>query len=325
MRRRLPVDWAAALVVILGALTSSPGPTAAQTQIDSGPRFRADGPEADAYGRADGYPRCTGWVYIRDTACRVGALSLFDELFPARAIAAGPQVSPLRRALAEPDIRYTWNGESRTLDQYLNTHHVTGFLVAKGDSIHVERYQYGRTDTHRFTTFSIAKSVIGLLIGIALEEGAIRSIDDPAEAYVPGLKDTEFGRTPIKALLQMASGVSFRETYTDANSDIYTLADLTVGQDPGGSLAALKRFNTRAAKPGERFNYSSADSLVLGLVLTGATGRTRRRLRQREAVGAAGRGSGGELDHRRHRAGSHLRLRQRRAARLGAARPHACP
>ena len=116
--------------------------------------------------------------------------------------------------------------------------------------------------------------MIGLLIGIAVEEGAIRSIDDPAEAYVPGLKDTEFGRTPIKALLQMASGVSFREHYSDANSDIYTLADLTVGQDPGGSLAALKRFNTRVAKPGERFNYSSADSLVLGLVLTGATGRT---------------------------------------------------
>lgn len=274
MRRRLPAGWAVALVVILGALASSPGPTAAQTQIDSGPRFRADGPEADSYGRADGYPRCTGWVYISNTGCRVGALSHFDELFPARAIAAGPQVSALRRAPAEPDIRYTWNGQSRTLDQYLDTHHVTGFLVVKGDSIHVERYQYGRTDKHRFTTFSIAKSVIGLLIGIAVEEGAIRSIDDPAEAYVPGLKDTEFGRTPIKALLQMASGVSFREHYSDSNSDIYTLADLTVGQDPGGSLAALKRFNTREAKPGARFNYSSADSLVLGLVLTGATGRT---------------------------------------------------
>src|SRR5688572_30500782 len=126
-------------MAILGALASDPRPTAAQPQIDPGPRFRADGPEADAYGRADGYPRCTGWTYIRDTGCRVGALSHFDDLFPARAIATGPQASPLRRAPTEPDIRYTWDGESRTLDQYLNAHHVTGFLVAKGDSILVER------------------------------------------------------------------------------------------------------------------------------------------------------------------------------------------
>jgi CubicO group peptidase (beta-lactamase class C family) len=151
---------------------------------------------------------------------------------------------------------------------------VTGFLIARGDSILVERYQYGRTDKHRLTSFSMAKTIIGLLIGIALEEGAIRSIDDPAEVYVPALAGTEYGRTPIKALLQMSSGVSFREDYADPRSDIYTLAELTLGQGAGGSLAAVKRFNTRAAPPGHRFSYASAESLVLGLVLAGATRRT---------------------------------------------------
>jgi CubicO group peptidase (beta-lactamase class C family) len=142
---------------------------------------------------------------------------------------------------------------------------VTGLLIAKGDSILVERYQYGRTDTHRLTSFSMAKTIIGLLIGIAVKEGAIGSIDDPAEVYVPGLKGTEYGRTPIKALLQMASGVSFREVYIDVGSDIYTLARDTLEQGPGGSLPAVKRFNTRHAQPGERLSYSSAESLVLGL------------------------------------------------------------
>ena len=84
----------------------------------------------------------------------------------------------------------------------------------------------------------MAKSVVGLLIGIALKEGAIRSIDDLAETYVAGLKDTEYGRTPIKALLQMASGVAFSEDYANQSSDISTLARLTVGKTP--SAASLQ-------------------------------------------------------------------------------------
>ena len=84
----------------------------------------------------------------------------------------------------------------------------------------------------------MAKTVVGLLIGIAVKEGAIRSVDDLAEAYVPGLKDTEYGRTPIKALLQMASGVAFSEDYGSKSSDIYKLARMTVEQGSAGSLNA---------------------------------------------------------------------------------------
>ena len=91
---------------------------------------------------------------------------------------------------------------------------------------------------------------------------------------MPGLKDTEYGRTPIKALLLMASGVAFSEDYADRSSDISTLARLTLGPDSIGSLAAVKQFNTRRAAPGARFSYSSAELLVLGLVLAAATKRT---------------------------------------------------
>src|SRR6185295_11313785 len=128
-----------------------------------------------------------------------------------------------------PSNRYTFAGQTLTLDQYLERQPVTGFLLAKGDSILVERYQYGRTDKQRLASFSMAKTITALLIGIAVKEGAIRSIDEAAEAYVAGLKDSEYGRTPIKALLQMSSGVAFREVYTDPASDIATLARLTLG------------------------------------------------------------------------------------------------
>ena len=265
-----------AVALVAVALSLPPQPAATQAFVvpsEAGPRYRADGRDADAYGRNEGYPACTGLAYVREDRCRVGALSHFDTLFPARAIAASKTTVRLARAPTEPSIRYTFTGQTLTLDQYLDRQPVTGLLIAKGDSILVERYQYARTDKHRLTSFSMAKTITALLIGIAVKQGAIRSINDLPETYVPGLTGTEYGRTPIKALLQMSSGVSFSEVYTDSSSDIWTLARLTLLQEPGGSLEAVKRFNTRNAQQGQRFSYSSAETVILGLVLAGATGR----------------------------------------------------
>jgi CubicO group peptidase (beta-lactamase class C family) len=278
MLRTIAVICALTFAVTVDPLVFGPCPAVAQMAATppsaGGPRFRADGPNADTFGRNEGYPSCKGLAYVGEARCRVGALSHYDTLFPARTIAAAKQPVQLPRAASEPVIRYTFAGLDMTLDNYLDRHPVTGLLIAKGDTILVERYQYGRTDADRLTSFSVAKTIVGLLIGIAIKEGAIGSVDDLAGVYVPGLKDTEYGRTPIKALLQMSSGVAFLENYADTSSDIYKLARLTLEQDPGGSLAAVKRFDTRRAAPGELFSYSSADTVVLGLVLAAATRRT---------------------------------------------------
>jgi CubicO group peptidase (beta-lactamase class C family) len=277
LTRLLCVACAAAFPFMLDALTLNSHRVFAQAAPASqgaGPRFRADGPNADEFGRKEGYPSCKGLAYADETRCRVGALSRYDTLFPARTITAPKQSIPLARAASEPVIRYGFAGLELTLDDYLNRQPVTGLLIAKDNTILIERYQYGRTDTDRLTSFSMAKSVVGLLIGIALKEGAIGSVDDLAETYVPGLKDTEYGRTPIKALLLMASGVAFSQDYADRSSDIGKLVRLTVEQGSPGGLAAVKQFNTRRDAPGVRFSYSSAESLVLGLVLAAATKQT---------------------------------------------------
>src|SRR5215813_12420766 len=86
---------------------------------NAGPLFREDGPSADEFGRREGYPRCKGLEYVDQTRCRVGALSHFDALFPARTIAAPKQASQLARATAEPVIRYESSGLALTLDDYL--------------------------------------------------------------------------------------------------------------------------------------------------------------------------------------------------------------
>ena len=242
-------------------------------RADNGPHVRSDGPHADLYGRAHGYPACRGLEYINDLGCRVGAFSAFDELFPSRIIDRSEKLSPLLRAENEPKIEYHFEGRARTIDDYLNRYPVTGFLLAQGDRILVERYQYGRTEKHRLSTFSMAKTIVGLLVGLAVSDGAIKSIDEPAQTYVPALIGSEYGRTPVRALLSMSSGVAFNEDYSNRSSDVYTLARLTLEQDPAGSLGAVRQFNKRVASPGERFSYSSLDTVVLGLVLKGATGR----------------------------------------------------
>jgi CubicO group peptidase (beta-lactamase class C family) len=145
-------------------------------------------------------------------------------------------------------------------------------LVARGDTIMIERYQYARNDQQRFTSWSMAKTVTGMLIGIAIAEGHIRSVDDPAAAYVPGFADTEYGRTSLRHLLQMSSGVRFIEEYS-GKDDITRLFNETVRQAGSGGVNAVTPYNVRVAPSGTRFYYASVETQVLGLVLRNAVGR----------------------------------------------------
>ncbi len=104
--------------------------------------------------------------------------------------------------VAEPRITWTFRGPDLTLDDYLSRNPTTGLLIARDDTIFVERYQYGRTDRHHFTSWSMAKTVTAMLIGIAIDEGRIRSVVDLAAVYVPALSGTEYG-TSLRHLLQM--------------------------------------------------------------------------------------------------------------------------
>jgi CubicO group peptidase (beta-lactamase class C family) len=111
--------------------------------------------------------------------------------------------------------------------------------------------------------------VTSMLLGIAVAEGAIRSIDQPASDYVPELAGSEYGATPIRALLHMASGVAFSEVY-DGADDNAKLGRMRFGSSNPGAAKALAMFNAREAAPGTRFHYASSETQVLGLVLAAA-------------------------------------------------------
>jgi len=234
------------------------------------PVFASGGHDAEAFGASAGYPKGDR-ATLREPGFLVGALSHLDELFPSRVVRKAAMPSSLRHAPG-PRITYTHKGATLTIDDYLARTPTTGLLVARGDTILEERYQYGRTDRHRLASFSIAKTVTGMLVGIALAEGAIRSIDDLAESYVRELAGTAYGQTTIRHLLQMSSGVRFSEEYSGTDDMARFTADTYLLRGPGGA-AAVKAFNERQVPAGTRFAYASPETYVLGLVLRGATGR----------------------------------------------------
>jgi CubicO group peptidase (beta-lactamase class C family) len=228
-------------------------------------------PNEAALGKAEGYPICPGSL-LPETRCLVGLVSRYDEVFQARKVARGEHARPLKRAAAEPAIRYTYLSQASGLDDYLSRHRTTGLLILKGDTILAERYQYDRKPEQRMASFSMAKTIVAMLVGVALSEGMVRSLDDPAEQYVAQLKGTPYGETPIRHLLTMSSGVRFIETYSGSD-DAATLSLLSTHRQSDGGVATVMPFRTRDHAPGERFHYSSAETQVLGLVLRAATGK----------------------------------------------------
>jgi CubicO group peptidase (beta-lactamase class C family) len=241
-----------------------------------GPTFSATGPDAALYGAADGFPVPGFWARRQGNPYapkyRVGAFSHFDEVLTTRPIARAAAPWAFKRSPAE--LRYVHRGGPSSVTDYLSRNPVTGLLIARDDEILVEHYQYGRTDRDRMLSQSMVKSIMGMLIGIAVSEGAISSVDDTPQAYVPGFKGTEYGGTRLRDLLHMASGVEFRED-EDNGRDLNRLwNDMVRGSwiAPKGTIGSITQFNRRIAAPGTRYFYASIEPDVLGVVLRNAVG-----------------------------------------------------
>jgi CubicO group peptidase (beta-lactamase class C family) len=185
-----------------------------------------------------------------------------DEFTAARGVRKAAAPRELKRAAPPADI-------DALVDSFLDAHPNTGLLVAKRDKVYVERYQYGRTAGHRLASASVAKTVLGMLVGIAVSEGQIKSIDDLAQQYVPALKGHPYGETSIRDLLTMSSGIAFSETYK-GRDDIAKLHGNTIGRRTEGGADTVLEFKQREVPAGTRFRYVSGDSQVLGLVLIAA-------------------------------------------------------
>jgi len=196
-----------------------------------------------------------------------------DRLFPARAVACGAVVHALpASARPWPAIRFEEKGVSWDLFDYLSLSRVSGLLVIKNGEIAFEHYALGNTAETRWTSMSMAKSITATLVGAALHDGHIGSLDEQVCSYVPALAGSAYDGVTIRQVLQMSSGVRWNETYTDPASDRRHMLEAQLSQRPGAlieCMAALKR----AGPPGSVWNYSTGETQVAGAVLRAAVGQ----------------------------------------------------
>lgn len=233
-------------------------------------------PDEQKLGKELGYPvgNASRRSWLDDESRRVGSFTHQGQIpgfyhGKANLLQRADKPMPLPKAARETDYRWS-SDQARNLrvDDYLARQRITGLLVVKDGVVQLERYQYSRQPTHRFTSQSMAKSITALGIGIALYEGKIKSLDDPAERYASELRGTLLGSTSIRHLLRMASGARLKQTYD--NSGDSGRFDAALARE--GVQAAATVITERATKAGTDFSYSSAHTVVLGAVLRGAIG-----------------------------------------------------
>lgn len=227
-------------------------------------------PDEEQLGKSLGYPVGTPRTWFYDERTRVGSFSQLDSFLPHNTLKRAVTPSALPRAPTVPPIVYTFEGSKLTIDDFLASQRITGLLIIKGGKVLVERYQYDRTATHRFVSHSMAKSIVALAVGMALEERLIASLDDSAAKYEPKLNGSAYGDTTIRNLLRMASGVKFSERY-DGKDDLATYSKVRNAQ---GTIEALRQFKERERVQGQQFQYASIETVTLAVVLQAVTRQT---------------------------------------------------
>lgn len=188
-----------------------------------------------------------------------------ETVFPGHVVKAGNRVRPLP-AGAPLAI------DSAVVDSYIDQNNVAGLIVVQDGKVRLERYARGYSADGRYTSFSVAKSFTSTLVGAAIRDGAIRSVDDPVTRYIPELVGSAYDGVSVAQLLTMTSGVQWNEDYTDPQSDVAKMYAKPVppGSDP---TVAYMRTLTRANRPGEKWVYKTGETNLIGVLVTRATGR----------------------------------------------------
>ena len=223
------------------------------------------------------------WAFPKIKALNT-TLTLFDEdkivenfrsvaeFWPTRSLtqAKVPYIYTYGDSLNVPSS-FAYNDQKLGTQQFLKDSWTTGLIVIQNDEIALEDYYLGNSAVTQNISWSMAKSFISALIGIAVNDGHIISIEQSVDAYATSLGGSGYEGVSIKNVLQMSSGVAFNEDYGDFYSDINRWGrDFSLGNSQDAFAATLKN----DIEPGTVNHYVSINTHVLGMVLTQATGRS---------------------------------------------------
>ena len=192
------------------------------------------------------------------------------ELFPTSNLAPSNNPSSFEiESMIELPNSFVYESRSVDVNEYLDRTDVSALLILKDGKIRYENYWLTGGREVKWISMSVGKSFVSALVGIALDQGHIKSIQDPVTIYVPQLKDSAYDGVSIKDILQMSSGASWNEDYGDPNSDINRSVRIFA---LGGSLDEFAASLTNENEPGTFNRYNSTDTQVLGMLLREATG-----------------------------------------------------
>lgn len=196
----------------------------------------------------------------RDAAFR--ALDRLSVLAKSRVVAAGGAPSPLP---AGPPLKLPVD-----IDAYMAGQRSAALIVVQDGKVRLERYGLGFDATGRWTSFSVAKSLTSTLVGAAIRDGHIKSMDDKLTDYIPQMKGSAYDAVTVRQLLTMTSGVKWNEDYSDPNSDV---AKFNNHKSPEGvdALVSYLRQLPREVPAGTRWNYSTGETNLVGILVSQAT------------------------------------------------------
>lgn len=223
-----------------------------------------------------------GGIYHKELYRLYHAVTLFEsgnivhnfqrmgDIFMKREIKSGSAPSRFEYDKKPMPPSFVYKGETISTRTFLEETWTTGFMVIKDDKVLFEDYYLGLTPSTRAISWSMGKSIVSAMVGIALEEGHIKDLATPVSDYVPSLRGSGYDGVSLKDVLQMSSGIRFNEDYGDFNSDINRLGrTFALGSPMDDFVTSL----TSEREPGIYNQYVSMDTQVLGMVLRETTGR----------------------------------------------------
>ena len=186
---------------------------------------------------------------------RLPVLAKASEIAPSTA----PLPLPLGKPLVIPGV-----------DEYFTKQRAAGLVILQDGKIRFEKYGLGFGPTGRWTSFSVAKSFTSTLVGAAIQDGYIKSLEDKVSAYIPGLKGSAYDDVSVRQLLTMSSGIRWNEDYEDPNADVARFNNAEPENGLDATVSYMRKL-PRAHPPGEVWHYNTGETNLIGVLVSSAT------------------------------------------------------
>ncbi len=204
---------------------------------------------------------------------RINTFRNIHRLFPVRTVERGPQATAFDYALRSlDDFSMNWNGSDFDLIDVITLNQVQAIMVVKDGEVLMEEYFHGNSAETHWMSMSVVKTITVMLIGAALEQGHIASLQDPISRYLPELNNTAYAEVSVEQVIAMTTGVDWNETYTDPESDRRKMLEAQIAMEPGAILELMGQL-PRHSPAGTRWNYNTGETHIAGALVQASTGR----------------------------------------------------